>query len=98
MGRKVSVWLSDEALSILDTVIKERKATNSSRANVSNTLDGLVRTYGMDYIQLLKHIQQAVKRYTTSEFRPPTQAELLEHEQDKAIMTALVKAGEVNGD
>lgn len=70
MGRKVSVWLSDEALSILDTVIKEKKMTNSGRANVSNTLDGLVRTYGKDYVQLLRHIQQAVRRYTTGKFAP----------------------------
>ncbi len=85
MGQKVSVYLSIEALEILDKIIQERPLVIALRVNRSTVINDLILQEGEAYLAKLHLLHEAIERYA------PRQDSRAEQETMTRMATALLE-------
>lgn len=71
MGQRISIYLSDEALEILDGLVKQLPLTIGFQANRSGVISDLLVQQGAQYLARLQAIREAIRR----NLHPASQAE-----------------------
>lgn len=70
MGQKISVYLSDDSITLLDKLVGARTPVYGLQASRSGTLDDLIRQHGQQYLETLQGLRAIVEKYTAGKFAP----------------------------